>query len=551
MSFAISYTAPNSGAPGEIFGLDVAVQTFLSAWLRHTTQDRLFCRVRDSASFPSFVAMASSVGRQAADCVMLDARFPDQLAGVKTVFQPDPNNLDLLWQRPQVAGPGYASCGLIHTMSGERIVHVVGNHLTAPSETGDALICPSRAIRDAVRRLWEITEDYYQHRLGGDFRCPVDLPIIPLGVDTARFAAKTTPDLRAAQRQALGLADDDIALLFVGRQSFVTKAHPLPMFQAAERASEALGAPLHLICQGYFKPQDMERHFKFLAADICKTAKVHFIAHDDPRFPMGLWAGADIFMSLSDNIQESFGLTPIEAMAAGLPAIVTDWDGYRDTVRHGVEGFCVPTLTPPAASGQLIAERYFNARANYGEYLAAASQSTAVDVDFAAAAVQLLATDPALRQKMGQAGRARAAAVYDWSHIIRAYEDLWAQQADQRRQNTGGTKSAFPPGWPALHPAYPNPFEMFASFPSTLLAPTARLAIAALPEEMDRLLAHEMNRFMPDLLLPLPDVPLLWATIGEGKTVAELHSLFAVHDPHCLDRTLVWLLKLGLCRRIG
>jgi len=28
-------------------------------------------------------------------------------------------------------------------------------------------------------------------------------------------------------------------------------------------------------------------------------------------------------------------------MAAGLPCVVTDWDGYKDTVRHGEDGFRV------------------------------------------------------------------------------------------------------------------------------------------------------------------------------------------------------------------
>ncbi|MBI3542646.1 MAG: glycosyltransferase, partial [Deltaproteobacteria bacterium] len=57
-----------------------------------------------------------------------------------------------------------------------------------------------------------------------------------------------------------------------------------------------------------------------------------------------VWQAADIFCSLADNVQETFGLTPLEAMAAGLPQVVSDWNGYRDTVRHGVDGFRVPAF---------------------------------------------------------------------------------------------------------------------------------------------------------------------------------------------------------------
>jgi glycosyltransferase involved in cell wall biosynthesis len=53
---------------------------------------------------------------------------------------------------------------------------------------------------------------------------------------------------------------------------------------------------------------------------------------------------------LSDNIQETFGIVPIEAMAAGLPVVVLDWDGYKNTVRDGIDGFRVPTLMSGAGS---------------------------------------------------------------------------------------------------------------------------------------------------------------------------------------------------------
>ena len=62
--------------------------------------------------------------------------------------------------------------------------------------------------------------------------------------------------------------------------------------------------------------------------------------------PVAAWLD---MRSLSDNMQETFGLTPIEAMAAGLPSVVSDWDGYRDTVQHREHGFRIPTLAPPPA----------------------------------------------------------------------------------------------------------------------------------------------------------------------------------------------------------
>ena len=77
------------------------------------------------------------------------------------------------------------------------------------------------------------------------------------------------------------------------------------------------------------------------------------------------WSSADIFSSLSDNFQETFGITPIEAMASGLPVVVSDWDGYRDSVRHGVEGYLVPTSMPQNGLGADLALRHALSIDNY------------------------------------------------------------------------------------------------------------------------------------------------------------------------------------------
>ena len=176
-------------------------------------------------------------------------------------------------------------------------------------------------------------------------------------------------------------------------------------------------------------------------------------------------------------MQESFGLTPIEAMASGLPVIVSDWDGYRGGVRDGQDGFLIPTAMPPAAAGMAIAGANTYNTENYGISLMGAAQSTSVDIGRCAeAGIRTLAEDDAKRRTFGASGKARAAATFDWSHIIKAYEDLWQTLSEKRRAKP--RISGVPQNWQAFHPAFPNPWQMFRSFPTDILALNDRMSIA-------------------------------------------------------------------------
>ena len=546
MSVCIQYTRPDSGQDDkEIYGFDVAVTHFLSAYFRHSGTSQFLCRPTNIPSFDHFKALAAAEGIDTATrCIGLDPRHPEKnLESLSCLFRPDPLTVDLIWRRQQMRGRGFATCGLVHTMSGERIAQAVGDLCLAPSDTSDALICPSHSIRDAVRNLWEIQGDYLNHRFGGTFTCPVQTPVIPLGIDTDKCARLTTPDKRSAQRATLGIAEDEIIILFVGRLSFATKAHPLPLFMAAERAAKRTGRKIRLVMFGYFKPKEMEVFFRNLAADLCKTVTVEFILNSDPRFPDGLWAGADIFASLSDNVQESFGLTPIEAMACGLPAIISDWDGYREGVRNGEEGFLIPTMTPPPSAGLAIARTYYN-EGNYGVSLMAASQSTNIDIEWCAQSLAVLISNEDLRRKMGASGRARAREVFDWKHIIRAYDALWANLSEHRTPT-----QTLPENWQAAHPAYPNPWQMFKSFPTTHLAPTDILHIAMDTAEVGIILRHEMNLFVPALLLPQDLLLELIALIRRANAVRieDLMIPFPIDRHDILWRCVGWMLKHGVC----
>ena len=244
------------------------------------------------------------------------------------------------------------------------------------------------------------------------------------------------PGARHALRARLGIAEGDLAALFVGRLSFHAKAHPTPLLLAAARAAQRVqGRTVHLLLAGQFPDRAAEMEFREAAGRFRRAARVHFIdGSDGPHGPVmrSAWRAADIFVSLSDNVQETFGLTPVEAMAAGLPCVVSDWNGYKDTVADGETGFRIPTTTIGAGAGIDVADRYAAGIDSYDQLIGITSLATAVDVDACAEAIARLAGDAALRSRLGKAAAARARRLYDWRVVVAAYQDLWSELAELR-----------------------------------------------------------------------------------------------------------------------
>jgi len=152
MTIALNYSLPTSGQTGtEIFGLDVAVNNLVSAWFRYGEQEKYLIRPTDEK-------LAAAVGLKPDEKLLgLDPRYPAAtLSKIHCLVQTDPLIADSAWLRRQIPGAGYALCGLIHTMSGERIARAVNELCIAPTNHSDALICPSNAIQSAVHNLWAL-----------------------------------------------------------------------------------------------------------------------------------------------------------------------------------------------------------------------------------------------------------------------------------------------------------------------------------------------------------------------------------------------------------
>ena len=281
----------------------------------------------------------------------------------------------------QHAGPhAYALCGVTHTLCSAEAVALLQSLVTAPFEPYDALVCTSRAVAQMVRAVVaaysEFLADRFGQTAGQDFsmRMPVRLEIIPLGVDIDRFRP-ASPAERDAARQSLGVGDDEVVILYVGRLSHHAKAHPFPMFRGAEEAARISGRSVHLILAGWAAHPAVHAGFEKGARDFATGIRTSIVDGRDANIRRLVWHAADMFVSPADSIQETFGLSVLEAMASGLPVVATDWNGYRDLVEHGRTGFLVPTAMVAGATATATA-RLLTGEINYDHFLAECSQAT-------------------------------------------------------------------------------------------------------------------------------------------------------------------------------
>ncbi len=163
--------------------------------------------------------------------------------------------------------------------------------------------------------------------------------VVPNGVDLVRFE---TENDRAATRSALGVQDEALLVLAVGRLSREKGFDVLVKAFAAVRR-EFPNARLVLVGTG-----DEEEPLRSLAASL--SISVHFTGYVAEAVP--LMQAADILVVPSR--QEGQGIVALEAMAAGVPVVASRVGGLVDTITEGVTGLLVPPEDSDALAGTLI-----------------------------------------------------------------------------------------------------------------------------------------------------------------------------------------------------
>jgi glycosyltransferase involved in cell wall biosynthesis len=167
------------------------------------------------------------------------------------------------------------------------------------------------------------------------------IAIIEHGIDVERFVSAATPalgpEVKQELKQELGIGDRPLV-------ACVSRMNEEKGVDVLLRAHARVGRDAVLAIAG--DGPDWPR-CRALAAELHIEERVRFLGlrRDIPR----LLGGCDLVV-VPSRAPEAFGLTVVEAMAAGKPVVVTDAGAMADLVDHGRYGIVVPKGDPVALS---------------------------------------------------------------------------------------------------------------------------------------------------------------------------------------------------------
>jgi glycosyltransferase involved in cell wall biosynthesis len=527
-----------SDPKGIVVGRDVAVSGLVDALARHGSERyALFVPGRHRDDVAQIVAGSRATAHDARDLgAHLDACAP--LAWHEPQAEPErPFAL-----RDRAARP-YPVTMLHHTLSYKELLHQVWLALLcARPRPFDAVVCSSEAARRALAELLGHVRERFAAATGARLDWVARLEIVPLGVDLDRFR----PRDRTAARAATGLPEGAFVLLWVGRLSAVDKADLVPLVTSfAELVrSEAPDRPRILVCAGSERPAErLGGALTDLGRTLGLGERLRIVTEVASSTLAELYAAADVFVSPVDNVQESFGIAPVEAMASGLPQIVADWNGYRDTVVHGETGWLVPTIWTRPDDLSAIA----HVTDSPFDHLALA-QSVAIDPRALRDAVERLAADPSLCAAMATASRRRAEERFGWPVVVRRLEALWRELAAEAAR-------AAPRPPPPSHAA-PDYARAFAHYATRLLGDTDALRLTEAGRALARgerpLPSHHNERWGHldlDLISRVLAGLARSAERGEALAVGRVVAVIERSSPGsrgAVLRHLLWLVKYDL-----
>jgi len=182
------------------------------------------------------------------------------------------------------------------------------------------------------------------------------LTVVYHGWDRARFGLDRCANLRLQARHELNLQENNFALLLVGND---LKNKGLPCLLEAVVQLAILG--LRILVVG----SDTTAPYMTSIQRAGMEDRVQFLPlRRDVEF---YYAAADAYVGPS--LEDAFAMPPLEAMACGLPVIVSSQAGVSEVITHGVDGLVLKDPEDAGVLASMIRDLYRDAdlRTRLGE----------------------------------------------------------------------------------------------------------------------------------------------------------------------------------------
>lgn len=381
--------------------------------------------VTSAARKAALIAALGSLDREHRTCVLTFAELAERKCAPSraVVHCLNPTLAGALHLSMTIGRGRWPVTGMTHDLFDPAVFRDLVLASAAPQPPLAAVACASRAARAVMVAMLARIADLRGRRW------QIALPIVSHGIDPiqdphrSQIVGRQVTNGSAHSRRYLGLPDNDFIILYLGRLSTATKAD-LAALMTAFAEMEASGPATLFIAGSEAIPGETSRLRQ--TARSLSTARsgrtVVIRANLSEADKQQLLCAADIFVSPANSFQESFGLALVEAMAAGLPVVASDWSGYRDIVEDGRTGFLVPTAVNTGCTAMLNSLLPIE---DAGWLHAQVSRSVLVDVRALRVALETLKGDQDLRMQLGCNGRLRAKR-FTLTHMVRRYDRLWA-----------------------------------------------------------------------------------------------------------------------------
>ena len=274
-------------------------------------------------------------------------------------------------------GLAAAVFGFTHSLSYQRFTSGIYQILCSRPSQRDGILCTSLCAEEVLERLFE------------QVRTTLSIETVPPSL--LRFPLPVQWD---TVPQETDKKDAPFQVLFIGRLDWQTKADLLTLKSIIPQLSSALA--INFVIAG---PADNEAYLMLLHRELEPLGVTIRLSVSEEE-KKELYEKSHVLFSPSDNYQETFGLTVIEAMGHGCVPVVTDFDGYRDLVPEG-RGFRLKTVAARIPQHLFAAQGVVSEGTYHGWWSAGVS----FDPLEAAGRIEQLARDRTLWRRMSSAAR--------------------------------------------------------------------------------------------------------------------------------------------------